>query len=186
MIATEDQESKTQHGSLMQPHPVEPSLAGGQETTSASTIERDIGGILTSALVPSVAMLGVSAAALIVASTVENGSAWAGTNALAAGLGLDRRWRPSRHFHGGTAVALAALVGGSVGLALVQGAVRRRVGGGLWPGLITGLGGALVDRALLRNGVFRALGRTLGAGGTVALYGALGVASALTSKRASR
>ncbi|MFT3775036.1 MAG: hypothetical protein QM820_57545 [Minicystis sp.] len=124
-----------------------------------------------------------TAAAMMIASSLERGSPWAGFNAMATAVGARRRVR-ARFDPAVTPLGIAVLAGGLLGWGLlyegVLSATRRR--SGLATGLLSGALAYGFDKAILPDEVVPEFRRNLGFGGTIAKYAVVGIASALSGR----
>lgn len=126
------------------------------------------------------AMSAACGAAMLVASQLRNGSPWAGLNAMATAVGLGPKRARKRFDASATLAGAGVLVGGFVlYAALYEGSLmatgKRR---SLASGVLAALGGFGVDQLALRSELVPNFRRTLGDGGTLAKYAALGLAAA--------
>lgn len=159
------------------------SIAGVDPRPIAEAIDRDTlpeitplpgRSVLRSTLAMSAACLG----AIVVASSLHSGSAWAGINSVAAGLGLVGR-RPPRRFDATLGlVALGTVVGGCFALALAERALPSRVRRSrIGTAALVGGAGFAADRLLLKDTLVPTFVRTLGPIGTLLKYSAIGFAA---------
>jgi hypothetical protein len=119
-------------------------------------------------------------ATMMIASQLRSGSPWAGLNAMATAVGLGPRKAKKRFDMTATIAGAGVLAAGFVvfaGLyeATLEASGKRR---SLATGLIAALGGFAADQLLLKNELVPNFRRTLGDGGTLAKYAALGLAAA--------
>jgi hypothetical protein len=136
--------------------------------------------LISRSLVTGARMSIATGVTMLLASALHRGSPWAGFNAMTNAVGIGGR-RPKARFDGArTLLGLGTLVGGSaVTAAMYEAALarmpRRR---GLASGMLTALAGYAIDRFVLPSAVVPSFVRTLGPGGTLAKYTALGLAAA--------
>ena len=144
--------------------------------------------MLTQGLKTGAAMTAACGAAMMISSTAERGSPWAGLNAMATAIGVGRR-RVRAGLGAGfdgeaTPIGIALLTGGL----LLHGVVYRKAFGRfarrrpLVSGALSGLFGYAYDRWLLPDWLLPNFRVTMGRGGTAAKYVALGVASAAAAR----
>ena len=150
---------------------------------------RSAGVSLSGILVPALAMTGACLAVVAVASTVERGSPWAGINSIATGIGLSGSRPPRRFTPLASLAGIGTAIGGSVLLAGIHGLVSKRIqrriggiGGTVLGALFVSVTAVALDALFMRNAIFPAFANALGVRGTVAKYGAMGAAAALSSR----
>jgi hypothetical protein len=131
-------------------------------------------------LVPGAMVAGACLATMGAAGALERGSAWAGIHAVTAGIGLTGRRPPARFHAVMTPIAVGMIVVGS----FVAAGISSRLGRGraVRGAVASGVAVAL-DALLMRRTIFAAFAETLGVGGTVVKYAAMGVAAALAPAR---
>jgi protease I len=122
---------------------------------------------------------------MVISSIIERGSPWAGLNAMATAVGVRKRRVPDRFDPDITPTGMLVLAGGLLlwGIAYqgALGTVRRRRP--LLAGLLSGLGGYLVDTAVLPDWLMPNFRRKMGPLGTAAKYIAIGAASAACTRK---
>lgn len=160
----------------------------GEDRTAAILVESSRGhhekdGQRGKVLTPGLAMSAAGIASVLTASAIHHGSPWSGLNALSSGIGLVGT-RPPKRFDPLLALASVAMfVAGSVAMVGIQqrlprGIARNRLG----TAVSIGLGCFGSDRFLLRRTLVPALLDSLGRGGTVFKYAAMGTAAALAAR----
>jgi len=139
---------------------------------------------VTRGLMTGVALTAASGTTMMISSAIERGSPWAGLNAMATALGVQKRRVSDRFTTDVTPYGMGALAGGLLiwGLAY-QGALK--LGGRRSPivaGVLSALGGYAFDKLVLPDRVVPNFRRKMGKGGTFAKYVAIGVASAVSAR----
>ncbi|MDB4934402.1 MAG: hypothetical protein JWP87_1374 [Labilithrix sp.] len=144
----------------------------GRRRSAPGFIGRTIGSTL--------AMTVACGATMLVASQLRSGSPWGGLNAMATAVGLGPRRARKRFDRSATLAGAGVLAAGLLAYAIIYEGVlsatgRRR---SLMTGLLAGLGGYATDQLLMRRELVPNFRRTLGDGGTLAKYAALGLMAA--------
>jgi len=123
-----------------------------------------------------------TAATMMIASSLERGSPWAGFNAMATAVGA-RRVRP-RFDPAVTPVGLAVLAGTSLGWGVMYERALAATGrrSNFATGALSGALGYVFDRAVLPDRLVPEFRRMMGFGGMFAKYATIAFASAFSGR----
>ncbi len=121
---------------------------------------------------------------MMVASTLERGSPWAGVNAMATGIGVGGRRVTDRFAPAVTLTGLAVLTGGMLAWGVLYERALTAAGrqSSLATGALSGAAGYILDRFILSKWLMPNFRRTLGLGGLIAKYTALTLTSAASGR----
>jgi hypothetical protein len=139
--------------------------------------------VVRDAFVPGLAMSAACLGALFAASAQHSKSPWSGINAVSRGILGER---PSSRFDPRHAlVSLGTIVAGSIAMAMIQRPIMSRSGVGrsrVGTAALAGLGSWAFDRFVMRRPLMPALNQSIGLGGVILKYGAIGIAAALARR----